>query len=154
MKKDDNYYKSLDKRTKEYKNWAKFNRVEHQPKGLGTDIEKVFKATGIKKVVDKLFDDCGCQDRIDKLNDPNLNLKRKPQRCLTETQYNKYNQYRNTRTLNVWQPNEIELLIEIYAHVFAIKYNSKDFCRNCSGSGRTLLRMSKELDKVFESYEG
>ena len=37
-------------------------------KGLGDTIEKITKATGIKKVVDLLTDDCGCDKRKEKLN--------------------------------------------------------------------------------------
>jgi hypothetical protein len=39
---------------------------------LGDDIEKITKATGIKKVVDKLPGDCGCGKRKEKLNNPDL----------------------------------------------------------------------------------
>ena len=37
-------------------------------KGLGDTIEKITKATGIKKVVDKLPGDCGCDKRKETLN--------------------------------------------------------------------------------------
>ena len=41
-------------------------------KGLGDSIEKFTKATGIKKVVDKVSEvtgkDCGCNKRKEKLN--------------------------------------------------------------------------------------
>ena len=41
-------------------------------KGLGDSIEKITKATGIKKVVDKVAKatckDCGCNKRKDTLN--------------------------------------------------------------------------------------
>ena len=41
-------------------------------KGLGDTIEKITKATGIKKVVDKISNvtgvDCGCEERKQKLN--------------------------------------------------------------------------------------
>ena len=37
-------------------------------KGLGDSIEKFTKATGIKKIVEKLPGDCGCKKRKDKLN--------------------------------------------------------------------------------------
>jgi hypothetical protein len=37
-------------------------------KGLGDTIEKITKATGIKKVVEKLPGDCGCKKRKDALN--------------------------------------------------------------------------------------
>ena len=42
-------------------------------KGLGDTIEKITKATGIKKVVEKVSEvtnkDCGCAKRQDKLNE-------------------------------------------------------------------------------------
>ena len=45
---------------------------EKKSKGLGDTIEKITKATGIKKIVDKVSEvtgkDCGCADRKDKLN--------------------------------------------------------------------------------------
>jgi hypothetical protein len=37
-------------------------------KGLGDTIEKITKATGIKKLVDLLVDDCGCDDKKEMLN--------------------------------------------------------------------------------------
>ena len=41
-------------------------------KGLGDSIEKITKATGIKKVVDKVSEatgkDCGCKKRKETLN--------------------------------------------------------------------------------------
>ena len=37
-------------------------------KGLGDTIEKFTKVTGIKKIVDKTTDDCGCGKRKEKLN--------------------------------------------------------------------------------------
>jgi hypothetical protein len=37
-------------------------------KGLGDTIEKITKATGIKKLVDKLPGDCGCANRKEMLN--------------------------------------------------------------------------------------
>ena len=37
-------------------------------KGLGDTIEKITKATGIKKLADKIPGGCGCKKRKDKLN--------------------------------------------------------------------------------------
>jgi len=46
--------------------------MEKKPKGLGDSIEKITKATGIKKVVDTVSKvvkkDCGCAKRKDTLN--------------------------------------------------------------------------------------
>ena len=36
--------------------------------GLGDSIEKITKATGVKKVVEKVVKDCGCDKRRDTLN--------------------------------------------------------------------------------------
>jgi len=48
---------------------------------IGTFLERVFKATGIKWLVEKIvvdllgFETCGCEERRDKLD--NLTIKRK-----------------------------------------------------------------------------
>lgn len=36
--------------------------------GFGDTIEKIAEATGIKKVVEAITDDCGCEERKQKLN--------------------------------------------------------------------------------------
>ena len=50
----------------------KFNFMTKKSKGLGDSIEKITKATGIKKVVDTVSKvvkkDCGCANRKDTLN--------------------------------------------------------------------------------------
>jgi hypothetical protein len=50
----------------------KLNYMEKKSKGLGDSIEKITKATGIKKVVDTVSKvvkkDCGCAARKDALN--------------------------------------------------------------------------------------
>jgi len=37
-------------------------------KGLGDTVEKITEATGIKKIVEAITDDCGCQERKERLN--------------------------------------------------------------------------------------
>tara|TARA_R100001440_G_scaffold719_7_gene2330 strand:- start:7511 stop:7663 length:153 start_codon:yes stop_codon:yes gene_type:complete len=37
-------------------------------KGLGDSIEKITRATGLKKVVESVSKDCGCKKRKEKLN--------------------------------------------------------------------------------------
>ena len=56
-----------DKRTKEYREWKA--KYEAKPKGLGDVVEKVTKATGIKKVVEAITDNCGCDERRDRWNE-------------------------------------------------------------------------------------
>ena len=43
-------------------------RTKKKSKGLGDTVEKITEATGIKKVVEAVTDDCGCQERKEKLN--------------------------------------------------------------------------------------
>lgn len=178
--KDEKYYQSLDKRTKEYKEWknktytqtfsiptGKENQKLDIPneivdelvssikpsKGLGDTIEKITTATGIKKVVKKIFgNDCGCNERKEKLNKI-FPYRKQAQRCMTEQMYNDYKAYRERRTLNVWKEEDIDVIITAYAHVFALQYHKKDLCRSCSGSGQILREASKRLDVVFESYK-
>ena len=75
--------KPKDKRTKAYKQWVA--KYEKQSSGLGDSVEKITKATGIKKVVDTVFDalgkDCGCDGRKKTLN--KLYPYNKP-KCLSE----------------------------------------------------------------------
>ena len=54
-----------DKRTKAYKEW----KAKYDADGLGSKIEKITEKTGIKKVVKFLAgEDCGCDERKEKLN--------------------------------------------------------------------------------------
>lgn len=45
-------------------------------RGLGDTVERFTKATGIKKVVEKVSEvtgfDCGCEERRERMNDPNI----------------------------------------------------------------------------------
>tara|TARA_R110000824_G_scaffold10087_6_gene44798 strand:+ start:1252 stop:1431 length:180 start_codon:yes stop_codon:yes gene_type:complete len=41
---------------------------EKKDQGLGDTIERFTKATGIKKLADKIPGDCGCKKRKEKLN--------------------------------------------------------------------------------------
>ena len=56
--------------------------------GLGDLVEKVTEATGIKKVVKAVFgDDCGCDERREKLNKL---LSFKTEECLTADEYESF----------------------------------------------------------------
>jgi len=160
MKKVKNPCEGLDKRTKAYKDCIK------QPievKGLGDVVEKITKATGIKKVVDAVAEaadvDCGCSKRKAALNNYSnqflalFTTRRKPVRCLTPEMYDSYGAFIKNRSLNLWLNEDVKLLIDIYAHVFAIQYQNKDLCRNCGGAGKILFRITEELDKVHAAYE-
>ena len=66
MIKDEAYYLSLDKRSKEFKKWK--NTYE-STKGVGDIITDITKLTGIQYLTKKLFgEDCGCEERAEEIN--------------------------------------------------------------------------------------
>lgn len=94
--------------------------------GLGDSIEKITKATGIKKIVDLIFDgDCGCEERKDKLNKifPYTNVN-----CLTEEEYTFVSGF-NFDTNVLSTENQIELL-KVYNRVFN-QHNKMTSCVSC-----------------------
>lgn len=140
--KDQEYYESLDKRTKEYKDWK-------ASKGLGDTIEKVTKATGIKKAVE-LFSkatgiDCGCDERKEKLNKL-FSYGTKP-KCLTEDQYNNWKSFK-AKEGKTLPKEDRELIANIYSEVFQKKYFEP-----CTCSPRAWLTMIQQIDKVYSTYE-
>ena len=73
--------------------------MKTESKGLGDSVEKVLKATGIDKVAKfVLGEDCGCDERKEKLN--KLFPYAKP-KCLTEDEFKTLDTYfeKNTDTL-------------------------------------------------------
>ena len=125
-----------DKRTKEYKQWK-------ASKGLGDDIEKVTKATGIKKAVKFIAgDDCGCEERKEKLN--YLFPHYKPN-CLTEDEFN-YLSERIGVLKNV-DAEEQKNLLNIYNRVFNDK-REITACNSCFLNG-----VWKKLERIYKEYK-
>jgi len=130
-----------DKRTKEYKEWVKNHSVLST--GLGSKIEKVTKATGIKKIVDTVFDtlgkDCGCDARKEKLN--KLFPSRKPE-CFTEEEFNLIKTAIDTRK-NRFSGEEVKRYAAIYERIFRTRVE----CTQCSFKNivwNSLVRIYKE----------
>lgn len=91
-----------DKRTKAYKEWVKAQK-EAESIGLGDAVEKVTKATGVKKAVNTVFDamgkDCGCDKRKKKWN--KVRFLWKPINCFTEEQYNWWTEFKKENPFNI-----------------------------------------------------
>lgn len=125
-------------------------RPRKQSKGLGDDIEKITKATGIKKVVDTFAEltgiDCGCDARKEKLN--KLFPKRIQPLCLEEKEYNVlkefFTQYNGLTIEAQWQ----KPLSEIHARVFQHKMYVP-----CSCSPKEWIRHINELKGVYSAYD-
>ena len=112
-----------DKRSKEYKEWKK--KHSEASEGLGDTVEKITKATGIKKAVKFLAgEDCGCNERKEKLNE--IFRYRKPE-CLSESEFDLIKMAVDTKK-NKFTPEEQELFKNIYERIFKVKVE----CTPCS----------------------
>lgn len=111
-------------------------------KGLGDTIENITTKTGIKKVVKILFgENCGCEERKDKLNKL---FPYKKVSCLTEEEYNYLNSFGfETNTLDNYQQN---MLLKIYNRIF----NENKKATTCSSCWKNIIN---ELKIVFEEYK-
>ena len=86
-----------------------------EPTGLGDTIEIVLEKTGIAKLAKwVLGEDCGCEERKEKLN--KLFRYAKP-KCLTEDEF-KYLSESEALNKNLILPSEQRELLKIYNRVF------------------------------------
>ena len=83
-------------------------RKKKQAEGLGDTVENILEVTGIAKVAKwVLGEDCGCEERKQKLND--LWRYKKPE-CLTEDEYTYLDTFFNRGTSSVKPSEQRELL--------------------------------------------
>jgi len=115
-------------------------------KGLGDSIEKVTKATGIKKATDWIFDklgkDCGCDARKEKLNKM---FSYKDPECLTEEEYMYLKGFFSINKNIVNSPEQKELL-KIHNRVF--KTN-----RKTSSCGSCVKGLVDTMKRLYNEYE-
>lgn len=136
--KDEAYYNTLDKRTKEYKEW----KAQQPIKGIGDVVEKVLKKTGVSRIAKFILgDDCGCDERRDTLNKmfPFKNIK-----CLNETEFNYLYEFFKERRTRLTYKQQKEIL-GIYNRVF----NTKHTISNCGSCYRAKVQ---ELNKLYKEY--
>ena len=108
-------------------------------KGLGDSVEKVLKATGIDKVAKTVLgDDCGCEERKQKLN------KMFPySRQMTEDEIKIYEEVM-ARTKGTLTGSDQALIIKIYNKVF----NTNKKPSSCGSCVRETLA---KIKKVYEN---
>lgn len=112
-------------------------------KGLGDKVEKVLEATGVKAVVKAVLgDDCGCEERKQKLN----LLGWGKVNCLEDEEYNYLHAFFESNP-KVVRPSEQIELVKIARRVFNRKYEVS----GCSGCVRDLVN---KLKAVYETYKG
>ena len=114
-----------------------------EPTGLGDTIEIVLEKTGIAKVAKWLLgEDCGCEERKEKLN--KLFPYAKP-KCLTEEEFS-YLTESKVLAKNVLIPSEQRELLKIYNRVFSQK-------RQPTSCGSCLREVVNGLNKVINEYK-
>jgi|TARA_R100000479_G_scaffold175160_1_gene125467 hypothetical protein len=120
-------------------------------RGLGDEIAKVTKATGIKKVVDYFADatglDCGCEARQEALNRkfPTRNVIE----CLNEGEYTTLTQFFENFNGNIIEEKYTEPLARIHSRVFG-----HAFAIPCTCSPKEWKRLLGDLRGVYATYEG
>jgi len=128
-----------DKRSKAYKEWKKNHAKASE--GLGDTVEKITEATGIKKAVKFIAgEDCGCDERKQKLNQ--MFRYKKPE-CLTEAEFDLIKMAVDTKK-NKFTPDEQELFKNIYERIFKVKVE----CTPCSFA----KIVWKDLTSVYNQY--
>ena len=128
--------KKIDKRTKAYKESQK-------AKGLGDSIEKITKATGIDKLVKFVAgEDCGCEERKEKLN---RMFPYKKVNCLQESEYNYLDTFFKAKATSVNGDTQ-KKLIDISNRVFNERKTTST-CNSC------VISMVNRLKKLYIEYD-
>ena len=135
--------KPKDKRTKRYKEWVA--RYESSSSGVGDTVEKITKATGIKKAVEFVAgEDCGCDKRKEKLN--YLFPYNKPN-CFTEQEFDYLEGIFSDK---IWQRRspdgeQVRKIYSIYNRVFNVSDTP-------SGCGSCVLNRLNKLERLYKEY--
>jgi len=148
MVKDKQYYESLDKRSKEYKEYKKRletaidNKEAFSDEGAGDKLERITTKTRIKKAVKFIAgEDCGCNERKEKLN--NVRLRFPVVRCFTEQQYNDWTKFTKRKDKNkVTRQEQVDVIIPIYKQLFARQLKPMSCC------------VKPYIDSIQKVYEG
>ena len=114
-----------------------------ESKGLGDTVEKVLEVTGIAKVAKWLLgEDCGCDERKEKLNKM---FRYKKILCLTEQEHERLKLWFDKNT-SVVRPSEQKMLFEIHSRIFQVR-NELTSCASC------VTERVNDLRKVFNEYK-
>ena len=117
--------------------------MKKQSKGLGDTIAKITEATGIDKLVKFVAgEDCGCEERKEKLN--KLFPYVKPN-CLTEDEFKTLDEFFSLNTQQVTNVQQRDL-VKVSNRVF----NRQDQQTSCSSCLRDLVG---KLKVIYNEYK-
>lgn len=118
--------------------------MENKSKGLGDTVEKIFEKTGIAKAVKWIAgEDCGCEQRKEKLN--KLFPYSTNQKCLNEEEYNWLDSYMSEYR-SVISRDEQHKMLQIYNRVFQAN-------KQASSCGSCVRELYNTLNKLYKAYE-
>ena len=121
-------------------------RKKKQAEGLGDTVENILEATGIAKVAKwVLGEDCGCEERKQKLNE--LWRYKKPE-CLTEDEYTYLDTFFNRGTSSV-KPSEQRELLKIYNRVL----HEKQQPTSCGSCLRDIVNKLNQLYAIYKAEQ-
>jgi len=111
--------------------------------GLGDTIEKITEATGIKKLVKWMVgEDCGCDERKQKLNEL---FPYKKVNCMLEEEYLFFKEWYDRNTDRI-KPSEAMVFLKMYNRIF----NRKEEPTTCASCWREFMQ---KLTNVYNTYK-
>jgi predicted Zn-ribbon and HTH transcriptional regulator len=135
--------KKRKRRTKQEMELVRSSDEINISQGLGDTIEKITEATGIKALVKFIAgDDCGCDERKEKLN--KLFPYKKPL-CLQEDEYNYLVEFFSQNKTRL-RPTEQQTLLKIYNRIFNER-NEPSTCTTC------WVDYLNKLSKIMNEYK-
>lgn len=153
--KDEAYYETLDKRTKEYKDWVASKQKEEEDKLIGNKIKKFTEETGIKDAVEKVtkavgIKDCGCNARAEKINDFQKRIQsmfiHKQPKLLTEEEYIFLTDFFAVNRTRVTAKEQMEVY-KVYNRVFDMNVQPS-MCPSCWRAAEQKLRKLLDLQRA------
>jgi len=120
--------------------------------GLGDDIEKFLNQPLMKPITEKVkkllwknSEDCGCDERKDKLNA--LFPRRQPL-CMTEEEYNWWTAFRDKNSTEI-MPDETNYIAQMYTRLF----QRKKIYHPCHCNPKAWQEMINHLNYIWDTYQ-
>ena len=150
------YYETIDKRSKDYREYKEWNKtkmskdyealkdnVAKQSEGVGDTVAKITKATGVDKLVKFIAgEDCGCDDRQEKLNKL---FTYKKINCISEEDYVYLSDFLGGNPRKTTSQQRARL-ISIHNNIFNTNQKNTS-CRPC------MIGIVNKLKKYLEVYK-
>ena len=154
---DKGYYKTIDKRSKDYREYKKWNKtkvskdyealkdnVAKQSEGVGDTVAKITKATGVDKLVKFIAgEDCGCVERQETLNKV---FKYKKINCISEEDYIYLSDFLGSNPTKVNHSQKVRL-INISNSIFNQNESTDINCSTC------IVGIINKLKKYLQVYK-